>query len=76
MKPERLIAWLRGLNRGYKFGILLAAAWAPFALPNHPLITWAFMALMTFLFLLATARGKVIATTEAPVGHEKADVDS
>ena len=76
MKAERLIARLRGLHRGYKFAILLVAAWAPFLLPNHPLMTWALMALMTLLFYVATARKSAIATTESLVVHEKTDVES
>jgi Sec-independent protein secretion pathway component TatC len=75
MKCERIIAWLRGLHRGFKLAILLIAAWAPFLSPNHPLMTWALMALMTFLFFIATARQKAVATTERPVVHEKADVE-
>jgi hypothetical protein len=75
MKPERLVAWLRSLNRSYKFAILLVAAWAPFTFPDHPLITGTLMALMTLLFFIATTRGKVVATTDPRVGHEKADVE-
>jgi hypothetical protein len=70
MKFERVIAWLRGLHRGFKLAILLIAAWAPFLLPNHPLMTWALMALMTLLFFIATTRQKAVATV-----HEKADVE-
>lgn len=76
MRSVPLIAWLRGLRRGYKFAILLGAAWAPFVFPDHPLITWAFMVLMTLLFFIATARRKVVATTEILQGHEKSDVES
>ena len=76
MKAERLIARLRSLRRGYKFAILLIAAWAPFLLPNHPLMTWALMALMTLLFFVATAPKGAIATTESLVVHEKTDVES
>jgi Sec-independent protein secretion pathway component TatC len=75
MTFNRLSAMLRGLHRGYKFAILLVAAWAPFIFPNHPLITWALMALMTLLFFFATARGRAIATTERPQTNEKADVE-
>jgi hypothetical protein len=69
-----LIGWLRGLHRGYKFAILLMAAWAPFVCPGYPLLTWALMAVMTLLFFIATARRSVIATTEPPAIHENADV--
>ena len=75
MTSTRIIAWLRALHRGYKFAILLSAAWAPFIFPNHPLITWALMALMTILFFIATARGKVALQTDPGLTHEKADVE-
>ena len=75
MTFDRLIAWLRGLHRGYKFAILLVAAWAPFTFPNHPLITWALMALMTILFFVATARGRVVSGAQPNLTHEKADVE-
>jgi hypothetical protein len=76
MRSVPLIAWLRGLHRGYKFAILLVAAWAPFIFPGHPLLTWALMALMSILFFIATTRRKVVATTERRAGHEKVDVES
>jgi hypothetical protein len=75
MTSTRLIAWLQGLHRGYKFAILLVAAWAPFTFPNHPLITWALMAVMSILFFIATARGRVISGTQPSLTHEKADVE-
>ena len=75
MTLDRLIAWLRGLHRGYKFAILLVAALAPFTFPNHPLMTWALMALMTILFFIATARGRVVSGTQPSLAHEKADVE-
>jgi hypothetical protein len=75
MTHQQFIAWLRGLHRGYKLAILLVAAWAPFIIPNHPLVTWALMALMTLLFFIATARGRVIATIEPRGVQEKPDVE-
>jgi hypothetical protein len=75
MKSEHLLEWLRSLRRGYKFAILLVAAWAPFLLPNHPLITWGLMALTTILFFIATARGKELNKTMSLAVHEKADVE-
>ena len=75
MTFDRLIAWLRGIHRGYKLAILLVAAWAPFIFPNHPLITWALMALMSTLFFIATARGRVVSGTQPSLTHEKADAE-
>ena len=75
MTFERLLARLRGLHRGYKLAVLLIAAWAPFLLPNHPLMTWVLMALMIVLFFIATGRSSTGATTDPLIGHEKADVE-
>jgi hypothetical protein len=75
MTFERLLARLRGLHRGYKLAVLLIAAWAPFLLPNHPLMTWALMALMTLLFFIATGRSRTGTTTDLLIGREKADVE-
>jgi hypothetical protein len=75
MTFERLLARLRGLHRGYKLAVLLIAAWAPFLLPNHPLMTWALMALMTLLFFIATGRRRTGTTTDLLIGREKADVE-
>jgi len=75
MTFERLLARLRGLHRGYKLAVLLIAAWAPFLLPDHPLMTWALMALMTLLFFITTGRTRTVATADPRIGHEKADVE-
>ena len=75
MTFERLLARLRGLHRGYKLAVLLIAAWAPFLLPNHPLMTWALMALTTLLFYIATGRSRTGTTTDLLIGREKADVE-
>lgn len=75
MTIERLLARLRGLHRGYKLAVLLIAVWAPFLLPNHPLMTWALMALMTLLFFIATGRSRTVAAAEPLIGQEKADVE-
>ena len=70
------IEWLRGLHRGYKFAILLIAAWAPFLFPENPLLTWALMTAMTALFFMATGRRAASARNEPPLAHEKAHDDS
>ena len=75
MTFERLLARLRGLHRGYKLAVLLIAAWAPFLLPNHPLMTWTLMALTTLLFFIATGRSRAGTTTDLLIGREKADVE-
>jgi hypothetical protein len=75
MTCERLLTRLRGLHRGYKLAMLLIAGWAPFLLPNHPLMTWALMVLMTFLFFIATGRSETVTTAEPLIGQEKADVE-
>jgi hypothetical protein len=48
------LAWLRGIKRGYKFAILLLAAWAPFLFPQDPLLTCVLMGTSTLIFFLAT----------------------
>jgi hypothetical protein len=73
MKSGHFIAWLRGIHRGYKFAVLLVAAWAPFLFPNHPLATWGLMVLATILFFIATALGRGVTKT-IPL-HENADVE-
>jgi tryptophan-rich sensory protein len=52
--PPTLVAWLKDLKRGYKFAILLTAAWSPFLFPEHPVLTGLLMGLCTTIFLLAT----------------------
>lgn len=75
MTFEPLLVRLRGLHRGYKLAVLLIAAWAPFLLPNHPLMTWTLMVLMSLLFFIATGRSRTGTTTDPLIGHEKADVE-
>src|SRR5579862_9838355 len=48
------ILWLRGLHRGYKFGILMIAAWAPAAFPRHPIVAAIILAVASAVFFLAT----------------------
>ena len=75
MTFERLIVRLRGFHPGAKLVVLLIAAWAPFLLPNHPIVTLGLMALMTLLFFMATGRGTAATTREPLIGHENADVE-
>jgi hypothetical protein len=42
------------MHRGYKYGILMVAAWTPVAFPRHPFIVAVFLAIATSLFFLAT----------------------
>lgn len=63
---------LRGLHRGYKFAILLIAAWAPFLFPENPAIGGTVMATMTALFFLVTTKKAVVATGSSLA--EKPDV--
>lgn len=50
---DGIIVWLRGLHRGYKFAILLIAAWAPFMFPENPLFAGVLMAVTTAVFFMA-----------------------
>jgi hypothetical protein len=63
---------LRGLHRGYKFAILLIAAWAPFLFPENPAAGGIVMATMTALFFLVTTKKPVPATGSSLA--EKSDV--
>jgi hypothetical protein len=60
-----IIVWLRGLKRGYKFAILLIAAWAPFLFPEHPVVTGLLMGLCTAVFFVATGSGRPTPTVTA-----------
>jgi len=51
-----ILEWLRGWHRGYKFGVLLIAAWAPFMFPENPILTTIVMAVATTLFFVVTAQ--------------------
>jgi hypothetical protein len=63
---------LRGLHRGYKFAILLIAAWAPFLFPENPAAGGIVMATMTALFFLVTTKKPVPARGSS--WAEKSDV--
>lgn len=64
-----VIIWLHGLHRGYKFAILLVAAWAPLMFPNHRVFTGLLMAATTALFLKATGSKHAIAKDESTVAR-------
>ena len=49
-----LTPWLQGLHRGYKFAILLIAAWAPVMFPRGPFMAAGILVIATALFLIAT----------------------
>ena len=64
--PLTIVAWLRGLKRGYKFAILLVAAWAPFLFPEHPVATGLLMGLCTAVFFIATGPSKPRSAANLP----------
>jgi len=66
---------LRGLPRGYKCAVLLTAAWAPFLIPESPLVAGALMALATALFFLATTK-PADAQNDITMAREKGDADA
>ena len=70
-----VIGWLRGLNRGYKFAVLLVAAWAPFMFPENPLFTGVLMGLTTALFFIATGPKPVVGKLEPKALRERPDVE-
>lgn len=76
MRPECILERLRGLHRGYKFAVLLTAAWAPFAFPDRPFFTGILMALMVALFFVTTGSGPSLSKPEPTNASEKGDVES
>jgi hypothetical protein len=69
--PESAILWLQGLHRGYKWGILLVAAWAPVAFPKHPFIMAVVLVMATSLFFMATRSERTPAGGAAASGQKK-----
>ena len=65
-----LTPWLQGLHRGYKYGILMVAAWIPVALPRLPLVIAVVLAMATSLFFLATRSERTRAGGAAASGEQ------
>jgi len=70
-----LLERLRGVHRGYKFALLLIAAWAPFLFPESAFMAGALMALATALFFLVTTK-PADTQNDIPMAREKGDADS
>jgi hypothetical protein len=62
--------WLQGLHRGYKYGILMVAAWTPVPFPRHPFIMAGILVMATSLFFLATRSERTPAGTAADSGQK------
>jgi len=71
-----ILSWLRNWPRGYKFAVLLVAAWAPFLLPQSPLWTATLMALATTLFFVATGPRSMVHEHESLSAHGTHDAES
>jgi len=77
MRPAAgILERLRGLHRGYKFAVLLIAAWAPLAFPDRPLFTGILMGLMVTLFFVTTGSGPSLPKSELSNSRESDDVES
>lgn len=76
MRQSGILEWLRGLHRGYKFAVVLIAAWAPFAFPDRPLLTGILMALMVTVFFVTTGPGESLPKAELRNGREHGDVET
>jgi uncharacterized membrane protein (DUF106 family) len=77
MTPRtQLLERLRGWPRGYKFAVLLVAAWAPLLFPERPLWTVVIMAVTTMLFFVVTGRVTPEDEQEARIRHESGDAES
>ena len=71
-----ILQWLRGWRRGYKFGVLLIAAWAPFLFPESPILTTFVMAVGTTLFFVVTAPKAAIRGAESTVEQKSHDFEA
>jgi hypothetical protein len=71
-----ILEWLRGWHRGYKFAVLLIAAWAPFLFPESPILTSVVMAVATTLFFVVTGPKAAIRDAESTLERESRDPES
>ena len=71
-----ILEWLRGWHRGYKFGVLLIAAWAPFMFPENPILTTIVMAVATTLFFVITGPKSATRHAESTTERERCDPES
>ena len=71
-----ILEWFRGWHRGYKFGVLLIAAWAPFMFPESPILTTVVMAFATTLFFVVTGPKAAIRDVEPTMELESRDPES
>jgi hypothetical protein len=71
-----LLAWFRGWHRGYKFAVLLVAAWAPFLFPESPAMTSVVMAIGTTLFFVVTSPKAALRKAESTGERERRDPES
>jgi hypothetical protein len=71
-----ILEWFRGWHRGYKFGVLLIAAWAPFMFPESPVLTTVVMAVATTLFFVVTGPKAATRHAESTTELERCDPES
>jgi hypothetical protein len=71
-----ILEWLRGWHRGYKFAVLLIAAWAPFLFPESPILTSVVMAVATTLFFVVTGHKAATRDAESTMERESRDPES
>jgi hypothetical protein len=71
-----MLEWLRGWHRGYKFAVLLVAAWAPFLFPESPILTTVVMAFATTLFFVVTGPKVAVRAAESTTERESRDPES
>ena len=71
-----ILEWLRGWHRGYKFGVLLIAAWAPFMFPENPILTTIVMAAATTLFFVVTGPKAAAGDAKPTMERESCDPES
>ena len=71
-----IFEWLRSWHRGYKFAVLLIAAWAPFLFPESPILTTVVMAVATTLFFVVTSPKAAVRDAEPIMERESRDPES
>ncbi len=71
-----ILEWLRGWHRGYKFAVLLIAAWAPLLFPESPILTSVVMAVATTLFFVVTGPKAATRHAESTTERERCDPES
>ena len=69
---QQAVLWLRGLHRGYKFGVLMIAVWTLVFGAAHPLVVLFVAGPAAALFYVSTTGPRA----KTPVPEDHADANS